>query len=272
MKRRTLTIALAALLAMLGTVAVLAYVHQANDRAVAGLRAEAVIIAKATIPSGTSLRDAQDEHLLTTERVPIASVPSDAVLSVTDKNEGLVLNSPVQPGQLVLEPMLETAAQVTGGVAIPKGFLAVSIQVCIPAAVAGYLTAGSDVAVFDTFPVGTGKSSSSLNLQESCAASHQTEAIGSVATEMVIPRVQVLSVSDGAGGQASSGNGSAFADSSSSAAASNGTVTVTLAVSQADAERLIEIAQVGLPYLALLTPSSSTSFDSGPVPLFRSGS
>ena len=40
MKRRILTIALAVLLAAVGTVAVLAYVHQANNRAVEGVKAD----------------------------------------------------------------------------------------------------------------------------------------------------------------------------------------------------------------------------------------
>jgi len=270
-KRRTLTIVLAVVLAVAGTVAILAYVHQANNRAVAGLKAERVLAAKAYIASGTSLRDAQTEGLLKTERLPIASVPANAVVAITASNERRVVDSAVQPGQLLLEPMLETAAQVTGGIAIPPGMLAVTVQVCLPGAVAGYISAGSDVAVFDTYPVG-GAKASSLDVQETCNLSHQAQTAGAVATRIVLPRVQVLSMSEGNGAGSTSGS-STFAAGSTSSADSDGSaaaVMVTFAVSQADAERLISLDQVGLPYLALLTPSSKTAFDTQPAPLFAS--
>ena len=54
MKRRILTITLAVLLAAVGTVAVLAYVHHANVRAVNGVQAVSVIVAQRAIPSGTA--------------------------------------------------------------------------------------------------------------------------------------------------------------------------------------------------------------------------
>ena len=44
---------------------------------------------------------------------------------------------------------------------------------------------------------------------------------------------------------------------------------VTLAVRQDDAERIIQLSQAGLPYLALLTPTSQTGFDVAPVSLFQ---
>lgn len=267
-QRRTLTIALAAVLAFAGAVAVLVYVHQANNRAVAGLKAAQVIIAKTLIPAGTSLHAAQAQGLISSEKVPIASIPPSAVLSVTAQNERLVVSAAVQPGQLLLQPMLETAAQVTGGVAIPPGMVAVSIEVCLPAAVAGYVSPGSDVAVFDTYPVKQGKGTSSAQVQETCNVSHTAQTSGTVATEIVLPRVEVISV--GTGGSQAASSGAAFGGgSSANSVASAGAMLVTFAVSQADAERLITIEQTGLPYLALLTPSSKTAFDTGPVTLFR---
>ena len=59
MKRRTLTIGLAVLLAVLGTAAVLAYVRQANNRALEGVQAVTVLVAGKVIPSGTSASAAQ---------------------------------------------------------------------------------------------------------------------------------------------------------------------------------------------------------------------
>jgi hypothetical protein len=50
-----LTIALAFMLGVLGLVAVLAYVHKANDRAIAGLKAVTVLEASSPINAGTNV-------------------------------------------------------------------------------------------------------------------------------------------------------------------------------------------------------------------------
>ena len=186
-------------------------------------------------------------------------MPADAVRSITPDLAGLVTSAPVQSGQLLLRPMLVAATQVTGGVAIPKGMVAVTIQICLPEAVAGYVTAGSEVAVFDTFG---GKS---LNVQETCNVSHQAQAGVRYSTAIVLPRVEVLSVGPA---PAAASSGGALTGGSSSTV-SQGAVLVTLAVSQADAERLIQLDETGLPYLALLTPTSQTGFDTAPVALFH---
>ncbi len=52
------TVALAALLAVLGIVAVLAYVSKANTRAIEGNKAVSALVANGTIPEGTSLSTA----------------------------------------------------------------------------------------------------------------------------------------------------------------------------------------------------------------------
>ena len=70
MKSRLLTITLAAVLALLGAVAVLAYVRQANNRAVAGQKAETVIVASGAITAGTSLSEAKVKNELAYETVP----------------------------------------------------------------------------------------------------------------------------------------------------------------------------------------------------------
>jgi pilus assembly protein CpaB len=265
LKRRILTITLAIVLAAVGTVLVLAYVHQANNRAVEGMRAVDVIVAQGAIPSGTQVGQAMRDGLLSSQRLPAASVPADAVRSITPDLAGLVTSAAVQSGQLLLRPMLVASAQVTGGVAIPKGMVAVTIQICLPEAVAGYVTAGSEVAVFDTY------SSKSLNVQQTCDASHQAQAAGAVHTVIVLPRVQVLSVGPApASAQGTSpGNTTALSGGSAGSASSQSAMLVTLAVRQADAERLIQLEEAGLPYLALLTPTSQTRFDTVPATLFQ---
>lgn len=270
MKRRILTVTVALLLAVTGTAAVLAYVRQANTRALEGMKAVTVLVAQRQIPVGTSASTALQDRSLASQRLPASSVPTDALRSIAPGQGSLVLSTSLQPGQVVLRPMLVTAAEATatGGVAIPKGMVAVTISLCLPEAVAGYLQPGSEVAVFDTYG---GKS---LNVQESCGGSHSAQVVGAVHTRMVLPRVKILSVGTGpAGGGSSSTTSSSLTSSSSSsqpgAANQSQQVLVTLAVDQADAERLILLNEAGLPYLALLTPTSQTKFDTTVDPLFQ---
>jgi len=274
-KRRTLTVMLAVLLAVLGTGAVLLYVHQANTRALAGQRAVTALVAQGLVPAGTTASAAVHEGLLASQTLPAGSVPADAVHFITPAMSSLVVSADVQPGQLLLRPMLVTAVQTTGALSIPAGMLAVSIRVCLPAAVAGYVHLGSQVAVFDTYvPHGT------LSDSAGCQGQH-TQQAQNARTRMVLPKAQVLSVGSAAANAqqaataAANGNsGGVFSggNSSNSNNANSGQevpVLVTLAVTQANAERLILLSQTGLPYLALLTNSSQTRFDAVPVPLFQ---
>jgi pilus assembly protein CpaB len=267
-KRRVLTVALAVLLAVLGTAGVLAYVHQADARALAGMQAVTTLVAQQEIPAGTSADAAMHDGLLTSQQFPASSVPSDAVSSITPDLSSLVMSANVQPGQLLLRPMLVTATQATtaGALAIPKGMVAVTIPLCLPAAVAGYVQPGSEVAVFDTYATGRG-------VQANCGGSgslNESTSRTIALTRVVLPRVLVLSVgSPQAGGTSStSASGTTAADAPTTASTS-GPVLVTMAVSQADAERLILLTETGVSYLALLTPSSKTGFTSLPVSLFQ---
>jgi pilus assembly protein CpaB len=245
MKRRGLTIALAVLLAILGTAGVLAYVNHANARALADQKPVTVLIAKSLIPSGTTAADAQRQGLLGTETLPAGSVPADALTAVTPDISSLVTNSNVQPGQVLLRPLLVTAAQVTSGLAIPSGMVAVAIMFCVPEAVAGNVHAGSQVAVFST--AGGGGNTGA------CSGQRQ-QASGNATTKLILPRVTVLAVGSAA---ANSQSGTTSASTTTSTAQSG--ELVTLAVGQQDAERLIALTESGLPYLALVNGSSSLS-------------
>ena len=275
MKRRVLTVTLAILLAVLGTAGVLAYVHKANARALDGMRPVSVLVAQGQIPAGTSANSAQQQGLLRSEELPASSVPTNAVRSITPALGSLVMSAQVPSGQMLLRPMLVTSAQATaaGALAIPKGMVAVTIPLCVSEAVADYVQPGSQVAVFDTYP--TKKAS----LQETCnqsGQSHQAQGPGGIITRIVLPRVLVLSTGQAAASGTTStsttASGGAFSNNSQAdpaASPPSGAVLVTLAVSQANAERLILITRAGLPYLALLTSSSQTGFDTGLQPLFQ---
>jgi pilus assembly protein CpaB len=263
--RRTLTVALAGMLALIGAVAVLAYARQANSRAVDGLKAETVLAATGVIRAGTSLGTAQHDDLLTTEKVPVASLSTAPVHSVTAANAHLVMSANVASGQVLLQNMLASAASVTagGGFVIPAGMVAVAVNMCVSEAVADYVTPGAYVAVFDT-----AANAQASQVQRSCDAAHAV--LSSGATRLVLQKAEVLAVGQNPGTQSTSGaNGTTVTtDPSGSSSSSQDEVLVTLAVNQADAERLILIDEVGLPYMALLGSGSNTAF-TPPVNLFQ---
>jgi pilus assembly protein CpaB len=265
-KRRVLTVVLALLLAVVGTGAVLAYVRQADKRALAGQRAVSVLVAGRLIPTGTAAGTALRDGLLTSQELPAASVPPDALRSITGNLGGLVLSATVQPGQLLLRPMLVTAVQVThSGLAIPAGMVAVTVNLCMPEAVAGNVHAGSVVEVFDT----SGASDNSMTGGYGCSPPHVQQAYGSAHTRVLLPKVQVLSVGQATTSGQASGQSTTAAQSTSgtsSSSSSSSDVLVTVAVSQANAQRLILVLQTGLPYLALLADSSQTSVDTAVAP------
>ena len=188
-------------------------------------------------------------------------MPANALSAITPDMSSLVFSADLEPGQLLLRPMLVSAAQTTSGLAIPPGMMALTLSFCLPEVVAGAVQPGSQVAVFDT--VGF-SSAGTITAGPGCTGAH-TQVGGTVKTRVVLTRVLVLSVGTApAGGttSASTTSSSALSGSSSSSSGQAGTL-VTLAVTQAQAEQLIQMTETGMPYLALLTSNSRTTSDAG---------
>src|SRR5215472_19363999 len=191
MTRRIVTIAAAVLLAVLGAVGVLDYVHQADQRALAGMHAVNAYVANSQIPSGTSAGVALREGLLVSQQFPASSVPTDAVRTISPSIGSLVLTSGLASGQMLLSPMLGTAVQTSAALPVPPGMVAVTLQFCVQQAVANYVTPGSQVAVFNTFV--NGKAATGA-----CTADNLNSArTGVVHTRLVMPKVLVLAVGEG---------------------------------------------------------------------------
>jgi pilus assembly protein CpaB len=261
MKRRLVIIVLALILAAVGAGGVLAYARGANTRAIAGMKAVSVLVAQKTIPAGTAAGAAQHGGLLVSQILPASSVPANALSTITSDMSLLVLSTDLQPGQLLLRPMLVSPAQTTSGLAIPPGMLALTVSFCLPEVVAGAVQPGSQVAIFDT--VGF-SSAGTITAGPGCTGAH-TQVDGTVKTRVVLTRVLVLSVGAApAGGTTSTSttSSSALSGSSSPSSGQAGTL-VTLAVTQAQAEQLIQMTETGMPYLALLTTNSHTTSDAG---------
>jgi pilus assembly protein CpaB len=257
MKRRLMIIALAVLLAAVGTSGVIAYVRGANSRAIEGMKAVSVLVAQKKVPSGTLAATALRRGLLASEKLPASSVPANALATIPASLSSLAFSADLQPGQVLLRPMLITPVHVTGGLAIPAGMLAVTANFCLPEAVAGDVQPGAEVAIFDTVDTTAG-----INAQAACTGPHAQPGGGGIKTRLVLSKVQVLSVGAYSGGTGSTSVTSA-AGTSSVSSSGQATLMVTLALNQSQAERVIQITETGLPYLALVTSSSRTASDIG---------
>lgn len=239
MKRRLLSIVLTLLLAAVGTVAVLLYVRNADARALAGKRAVPVVVADKRVPAGTSAGAALRNGLLRMEKMPAETVPQNALGEIGADLAKLVATADVQAGQLLLKPMFAAAKPTSAGLPIPEGKVAVSIELGAPQRVAGYVKAGSQIAVFDTHTVMDEKSRtpSGAGLEKQ----HESTQV----TRLLLPKVEVLALGAPPVPNAKASDGAA-----------QGGVLVTVAATQAEAERLIQRAQFGTLHFALLTDSS----------------
>jgi pilus assembly protein CpaB len=240
---------LAIVMAMIGVGVVLIYVKGADQRAIAGQKAVSVLVATQQVPAGTTAGTALSEGLIASQRLPAQSVPSDAVLSITPDVRGLVFSSNLPSGELVLRPILVTAVAGSTGLPVPTGKVAVTILMCVQKAVADYISAGAQIAIFNTYykaPPGT--------VTSSCAGTNFSKGAAFIHTRLVLNDVPVLAV----GTPVPAGQATATGAVSSVAQT---TVLVTVALNQLDAERLIELAESGLTYMALVTSSSHTSVD-----------
>jgi pilus assembly protein CpaB len=262
--RRILTIIVAIVLAVIGTGAVLIYVKQADQRALAGQKAVSVLVATQQVPAGTTAAAALHDGYLQAQKLPAASVPADAVRSIGPAISGLVLSADLPSGQLLLRPMLVTAVEAATGLPIPAGKVALTVQMCLQKAVAGYIRPGSLIAVFNTFFKGNAGSAI-----VSCAGDSWQNGATDIHTRLVLNDVAVLAVGQASAGTGTTGvttttttSGGIFTQGNNSSSSSDSTVLlVTVAVSQADAERLIHLAEDGIPYMALVGASSGTKPD-----------
>jgi pilus assembly protein CpaB len=243
MRQRIVMTVVAVILAIVGTGAVYAYVRHADDRAVADDRPVAVLIVDKLIPAGTSARAVKAGDYVHTDRVPAASVPQGAVKTIGTGWGSDVATAAIRPGQLVLRPMFGAKVPTTSGLAIPAGKVAVSVELTTSGDVAGYVQPGSQIAVFDTFILMDKKDAPS-------GSSTSSDKKDNWATKLLLPRVDVLAVS-----QAAPHNAKAGLDETNG---SQQTLLVTVALDQTDAERLIHVAQTGKPYAALLSDTSDT--------------
>jgi pilus assembly protein CpaB len=250
MNRRIGLIALAVVLALIGTFAVYSYAHNADKRAVAATRHVQVVMADKAVPAGTSWADALKGHYLSQQNVPVNSKPDRAVGSLdVSIPTSEVATAQIAAGQIVVRQMFGKPSSATGILAIPKGKLAISVSLSDDADVAGFVQPSSQVAIFMTAKL----SKTSTTTTQGALGDNADLYI----SKLLLPRTTVLATSQ----VAPSDLEKAGAGSSNS----NGKELLTLAVTQQEAQQIILAQQTGQLYLGLLSDSSVTAPDGGDI-------
>jgi pilus assembly protein CpaB len=242
MTRRIIGVLLAIILAVVGTAAVLYYVRTATNTVANGQRAVHILVAKTRIAAGTSGERIRADAMLQDVVMPASSIPTGALSEVPAELDKLVLTADVQANQLLLRGMFGQATRLSGGLDIPEGMVAVSVAVTDPEQVAGYVRPGSQIAIFDFFKL--------LDPEWKQQSGEDNRA-----TQLLLPRVQVLAVGTFGGTGVTAAQVQQQGDTSKQQQ-SAGQIVVTVAVNQLDATRLIHASQTGTLYFALLTDSS----------------
>ena len=254
MNRRFALFAVAFLVALAGTGAVFVYVSQVDSRAVAGQQPVSVLVATQRIPAGTTAGSLRSQDLATTRLLARSSVPGQA-LSDVEGLEQQVTVSDIFPGEVLLAAKFAArAAPNSGALTIPEGKLAVSVSLADPQGVAGFVTPGAEVAVFDTFNVGPASAGGAAPSGDRLTDGFDRNR----ATRLLLARVTVLAVGPDVEPEvkpAEPDDGKAGPPVTS--------VALTVAVSQADAERLIHAAETGSVWFALLSKTSRTAPSAG---------
>jgi pilus assembly protein CpaB len=223
-QRRTVGIIAAVVLALLGTLGLVAYVQGAKDRAVAGEKLVTVYVASDKIAAGTP--SAKIADLVKTEKVPAKVQAQDAVQSLDDI-KGDVASIEVLPGEQLVRSRFVGAdttlvsSQTAKGV--PVGFFGSTVSLEPDHALGGQVRAGDRVAVVGVTGNGQGMDADAAHM---------------LARDVLVTSVQI----DGSNG--------ANPEKKQVTEAPTGKFFVTLALTQPDLESVVTSVNGGKIWLA----------------------
>jgi pilus assembly protein CpaB len=249
MDRRRLLLFLAVIVAVIGTALVFLYVRGADQRASDQYANVDALVATQNITAGESY-----DQALAAGKIAMHPVPKN----ILDQNTGYQTSTTALKGKLAVAPIFQGQVIVTGqfgdtvtaaasSLPIPKGDIAISVNLTDPDRVAGNIQNGSQVAIFVTGQLQNG------------VGAGGTAGTGVESTRLLLPKVTVLNV------------GSPQPPATSTTTASNGTQTteqlprtlLTIAVTQKEAQKVIVASKALDLTFGLLTPSSNVKPGAG---------
>ena len=146
MARRSVLLAVAVVIALLGTALIVLYVQGIDKRATEGQEMVEVLAATATIEPGEYVAAAMEAGKFEKRQVRRDDMV-DGALSSTGSISDLVALGTIYPGEQIIAPKFGSLSDADGLV-IPDDKLAMSVELTDPARVAGFVNPGSDVAIF----------------------------------------------------------------------------------------------------------------------------
>jgi pilus assembly protein CpaB len=221
----------AVLAAVAGAALVFLYVRGADARAESRFDTVQVLRATAPIEAGESITAASQGGKLALENVPRDQVLPDALTSIDSLGKQAALVK-IYPGEQIVAAKFGSNAVAPSALQIPKGQVAISINLTDTARVAGFVNPGSQVAIF----------------------MNGSAADGKAFTRMLLDRVTVIGV----------GSTTPVSTTTTDQAGQQTTealprTLMTLAVDQKTAERVLFAAGNGDLAFALLTEASSVA-------------
>ncbi len=243
MGRRTVLLVVAALIAALGTTMVFMYVRGVDARAAEAYDAVEVLTAVEAIAPGESLSDAQAGGKIQLSTVPQKSLLTGATTTLEDVS-GQVALTTIYPGEQIVTGKFGSPGD-QDVLSIPEGKMAISVNLTDPARVAGFVTPGSEVAIF-------------VSAEPEETDGENTQKLPDF-TRLLLPRVQVIGV-----GTTTVVPTTTTDESGEQTTEQLPRTLLTLAVDQREAEKVIFAAKNGEVAFALLTDDSIVE-PSGPV-------
>lgn len=147
MSRRLIAALAAIVLAALAAVLVINYVNQADDRAMADMSPETVLVVTESIPEGTPAEDMGE--FVGTDEVPAAAVVPAGIDSL-EEVAGQVTTAELYPGEQLVSGRFASPEDLEGArdVEIPEGFHEITVQLPTTRVIGGHLVPGDTVGFF----------------------------------------------------------------------------------------------------------------------------
>ena len=253
MNRKVLGVLAAFVSALVGTVALVAYVSKAEARALEDEELVEVYVVTTLIPAGTPAGEVE-EHV-TVEQVPTKVRPTTAVDSLPGL-AGRVAAVDLLPGeQLVTDRFIERSefADRMAGVQIPDDMIEVTIELDPQRAVGGLLEPGQTVAVLASFePFDLNATVVEVDGEEVAlpeAVASEVNGKTPNTTDIILRKVIVTAVQEPEDQTFNARDEEEEVDRLTTSP--DDALLVTLAVSPVDAERVVFTAEFGLLWLAI---------------------
>lgn len=240
MGRRALLLIAALLLAAIGTGVLFVYL-QATAKSISGPTTSGgrtqVLAPEVAVPAGTRI-DASVRFRAVS--VDTASARAAGMLTDAKALQGLVANQLLPALVPVTGGQFGGAVQETSGLLLPKGSMALTVELSDPNRVSSFLRKGSKVAIFvvDPDPAPQGKA-------------HEAR--------LILPQVTVLTIGSSV---TIVPRATATATGSGSSAGRSNLSLITLQVTQDEAGKLLVAQQAGDLYFTLLGPETTPTSDS----------